>query len=72
MRREAVVSSVITSLGYERETNTMEVEFKTGRVYRYFMIPEGVFQELLRSESIGRHFNKEIRDRYPSREVLAE
>jgi len=63
---------VIAGLGYERDISTMEVEFRSGRVYQYFMIPAAVFEALLHAESVGRYFNSEIRNRYPNREVFAE
>jgi hypothetical protein len=69
MRRNAVKSSVIASLGYDRETNVLEVEFHTGRVYQYFLIPPTVYEALKRAESIGAYFNRHIRDRYRCVEV---
>lgn len=64
MLRQAVESSVITSVGYDAKTNVLEVEFRTGRVYQYFLVPQSVYRELMRSESMGRYFNHEIRGSY--------
>jgi hypothetical protein len=72
MNRRPITSPVIAEIGYDRQTSIMELKFTTGRVYRYFMIPAAVFEGLLESESIGRHFNIEIRDRYPNQEVIEE
>jgi hypothetical protein len=72
MNRRPITSSVIAELGYDRQTSIMDLKFTTGRVYRYFMIPASVFEAFLQSESIGRYFNKEIRDRYPNHEVIEE
>jgi KTSC domain-containing protein len=69
MERVPVNSDVIASIGYESGTNTMEVEFKTGRIYHFFLITPGVHSALMCSESIGRYFNAEIRNRFPHREV---
>jgi hypothetical protein len=65
VRREPVESSVIRSVGYERETSTMEVEFHTDKVYRYFAVPHSVYDGLVSAESVGAFFNQRVRDRYP-------
>ena len=69
MRRERVESSVIRSVGYERETATLEVEFHGDRVYRYFAVPRVVFEGLMGAESVGAYFNSKVRDRYPEERV---
>jgi len=72
MRRQRVKSSVIAALEYDSETNVLEVEFRTGRLYRYFLIPPKVYEALLHAQSIGEYFNREIRDRYRCVEVTEE
>lgn len=62
-------SSVITSVGYDAHTSTMDVEFTTGRIYRYRKVPSAIHASLISAESIGRYFNAKIRDRYPYREL---
>jgi lysyl-tRNA synthetase class 2 len=47
----------------------LEVEFRTGRVYRYFLVPAAAYASLLRADSIGDTFNREIRNRYRSIEI---
>lgn len=42
----------------------LDVEFTTGRVYRYFAVPEPVARGLAESRSKGVYFNKAIRDRF--------
>jgi len=64
MLRQAVESSVITSVGYDAKTNVLEVEFRTRRIYQYFLVPQSVYRELMRSKSIGGYFNAEIRGSY--------
>jgi hypothetical protein len=63
MDRVPVVSSCIASVGYEAPTQTLELEFTNGRVYRYFGIPARVHAELIGAESKGTYFNRCIRDR---------
>jgi hypothetical protein len=65
MRRRRVKSSAIRSVGYERETAMLEVEFTSDRVYRYFAVPKAVYDGLMEAESVGAYFNEFVRDRYP-------
>ncbi|SFW64723.1 KTSC domain-containing protein [Amycolatopsis australiensis] len=69
MRRQAVSSSTIASVGYDHAEHVLEIEFRNGRVYRYRLVPESVHRELLASPSHGRFFNTRIRDRYPAEQV---
>jgi hypothetical protein len=42
----------------------LEVEFTTGRIYDYFLVPPAIHEELLRAESIGRFFNQTVKPKY--------
>ncbi len=64
MRRVPVQSRTIASVGYDRATNVLELELDEGEVYQYYAVPRRVHQELLASDSIGRYFLSQIRDRY--------
>ena len=64
MRREKVESTTLKSMGYESESQILEIEFQSGSVYEYFDVPGAVYEGLRRAESKGRYFNDEIRDDY--------
>jgi len=64
MRRESVTSSNIISVGYDRSSSTMEIEFKDGRLYQYFEVPEQVYRNLLTAPSVGIFFYQSIRGQY--------
>lgn len=64
MERELVDSSVIRSVGYDPDTEVLEVEFRSSKVYRYAMVPPGEVVALLSAKSIGSYFNRVIRTRY--------
>lgn len=66
MRRKPFDSSAIASVGYDRDREELEVEFRSGNVYRYFRVPEEVYEELLRASSKGRYFGENIRGQYDS------
>ena len=71
MERTAVKSSSIRSVGYDREHRLLDVEFTSGKVYRYGNVPEETHQALMGAESIGAHFGKHIRGKFQSGELIA-
>ncbi len=62
-------STVIRHFAYRPEKRALEVEFVSGRRYRYFGVPEGVASRFRSAFSKGRFFNARIRDEYPCEEV---
>jgi KTSC domain-containing protein len=65
MNRRPVTSSLIASVGYKPDRLVLEVEFKdTGSVYQYFDVPEAEFRGLMKATSLGRYFNRNIKDEY--------
>jgi len=64
MERINVASSNINSIGYDEATNTLEVEFNSGSIYRYSGVPEHEYKGLLSASSKGRYVNAHIKDRY--------
>lgn len=68
--RTPVDSSQIASIGYDLESQSLDVEFKswkTGQpttVYRYSNITPKMHENLVNAESIGRFFGTEIK-KYP-------
>jgi hypothetical protein len=64
-----VSSSNIVSIGYEADTQTLEVEFRDGAVYEYEGVPPGVHSEFMGAASQGAYLHRHIRDRYPYRRV---
>ena len=64
MRRTAVESTTMRSVGYDSGEQVLEIEFTSGVVYQYLEVPAAVFEELMNAESKGRYFNQEIRDDY--------
>jgi lysyl-tRNA synthetase class 2 len=62
-------SSAIAAVAFDERANTLEVEFRGGRVYRYSAVPRSVVDTVLASESVGAAFNALVRGRYPYVEV---
>ena len=69
MIRTTVVSASITAVAYDAPSRALEVEYVSGRVYRYLDVPEEVFAWLLKARSKGGFVNRMIRDRYEYTEV---
>lgn len=57
MLRTDVVSSNIKSIGYDPQSKTLEVEFRSGKVYQFAPVSTYVHLEIMSSDSIGRSFN---------------
>lgn len=64
MERHPVSSSNLRSVGYDMTTQTIEIEFHSGGMYRYFGVPQGVYQGLMQAGSKGSHFADFIKDHY--------
>lgn len=64
MNRQPVTSSNVADVGYDAPSMTLEIGFKNGTVYQYFDVPESVYQELLRSDSVGTFLNQQIKNSY--------
>lgn len=69
MNRAPVRSSNIRSIGYDPDDRILEVEFRSGGIYQYSVVPESVYQGFMRASSKGSYFQNRIRDRYPTRRV---
>lgn len=64
MERETVASSTLLSIGYEPESNTLEVEFKSGGVYQYYNVPDAIYQQFMNSDSKGKFLHAYIKPAY--------
>ena len=62
MERTAVDSSAIASIGYDQSSHTLEIEFRTGTIYRYDDVPRDVYQGLMTAPSKGQFFDLHVRD----------
>jgi len=57
-------STSLNAATYQDQSAHLELEFRSGAIYRYSAVPALVYQELLRAESKGRYFNQHIRNRF--------
>lgn len=64
MEMTRVESSNIEQVGYEEESETLQVEFKNGGMYQYFDVPQHVYEELRDADSVGRYLAYSIKGTY--------
>ena len=69
MLRQVVESSSLRSIGYDRATATLEVEFKNGGVYRYANVPPALWSAFRDCNSKGKFFLEQVRDHFPPTRV---
>lgn len=69
MQRAHVDSSSLESVGYDAESHTLEVEFRSGGVYQYMDVPADELRRFLTADSLGRYLNKRIKPRYRSKKL---
>jgi len=70
MDRQYVDSSMITSVGYDSNSGTLEVEFKNGgAIWQYYDVQESTYNEFISSGSLGKYFLANIKGQYTENRV---
>jgi len=64
MKITPVESSTLRSVGYDEGGEMLELQFRSGAVYRYFAVPAAVHESLLAAGSKGNYFNRAIRSHF--------
>lgn len=66
-----VNSSDLRAVGYDADTQTLQISFKNGGLYEYKNISESMYRELISAPSKGKYFSHYIRDKtaYPCRKI---
>ena len=67
MKRKKVKSSNIKSIGFKH--NILEVEFLDKNVYRYYGVDEELYENLMKSESVGSFFSRNIKNDFMYRKM---
>jgi hypothetical protein len=58
-----VESSVLASVAYSSDA-PLDLEFRSGAIYRYFAVPQAVLEGLVAAESNGAYFNRNVRNSF--------
>jgi len=62
MEYQEITSSKINKIGYERNTQKMEVHFKNGHIYLHTQVPPNYYMECLVAPSIGKYYFNNIKE----------
>jgi hypothetical protein len=63
-------SSVIRFCHYDPEERNLDIEFVSGRRYRYHDVPDHTYRRMRAAFSKGQFFNAHVRDRYRHTRVI--
>lgn len=69
MDRNVVNSSMIKSIGYDKENSIMEVEFARGQIYKYSDVPSSIYYDVMQSDSVGKEFNRLVKGSFQFEKV---
>lgn len=61
MDRIPIDSSNISSIGYDENSGTLEIEFHSGAVYQYFDVNINVYKAIMEASSKGQYFAQHIK-----------
>ena len=62
--RVSLRSSSVAAVTYDTDYGTMDVEFRHGEVYRFFLVPQAVFRDFIEAPSAGRFFAERVRSQF--------
>lgn len=63
-----VNSSALLEIEYNEDKELL-VKFTSFREYVYFDVPKDKFEKMIKADSVGRFFNKEIKNNYEYVEI---
>jgi hypothetical protein len=69
IKREAVQSSALASAGYSKRLRALEIEFRSGAIYRYLDVDQAIYHNLMIAPSKARFYDQNIRGKYRSLHV---
>jgi hypothetical protein len=67
MQRQPVQSRALRSIGYDAETEELQIEFQSGSAYAYQGVPPSVYEWLMRIPNKGVFVTRQIVGQYTER-----
>lgn len=64
MEMHPVDSTSIAAIGYDEDSQTLQVEFVRGASYQYFDVPLQIFEGMRDAPSVGQYLNQQVRGVY--------
>jgi hypothetical protein len=65
IERTPLRSRAIVSCGYSESLRVLDIEFRGGRVYRYYLVPKKAYVALLEARSKTRFIDEDVKGKYP-------
>jgi len=72
IKRQPVASTALAAVGYSERSDTLEIEFHNGRIYRYMEVPLPVYREFMAAESRRRFYHSKVRGKYRALRVKSK
>ena len=69
MKRIPVKSSNLHSVGYDKKSQILEIEFHSGGVYEYSEVPKEIHEGLMWASSLGKYYHQNIKGQFPSKKL---
>ena len=69
MKRIPVKSSFFHSVGYNKKSQILEIEFLNGTIYEYSEIPKKLHEGLMAASSLGKYYNQYIKGQFSSKRL---
>jgi len=69
MERKKLSSSQVRSVGYEPNSQTLEVELSDGSIWQYTQVPSEVHRRLMAAPSAVSYYRDSIEEEYSRRRV---
>ena len=70
MKRFAVESRALSSVGYNEKEKVLEVQFrKNPEVWQYLEVGKRKYNAFIKSSSLGNYFTTKIKGKHPERRV---
>jgi hypothetical protein len=66
IKREAVQSTALSSVGYSKRLRALEIEFRNGAIYRYLDVSQAIYHDLMVAPSKARFYDENIRRKFRS------
>ncbi len=70
MNRTTVGSPGIAQVGYEEGSETLEIEFVSGKVFQFYNVPLKLFDQLMKSSQKELYYESNILVRFPYTRIL--
>lgn len=62
-------SSNIARIIYNDDNGDLDVEFRSGKTYRYHNVPYEVWNFLIEAPSVGRAFNSDVKGKFKEEQI---